>query len=373
MVDVSRILQAANFVAPNSGGIRTVLDRLAAGYGEAGHEVVQLVPGARPTVTETPWGRRITVRGVPVPRTGYRLMSYRTATEVIASVRPDRLEVHDRSTLRGLGRWARRRSIRSMIISHERLDRLARQWLPDTDRMRRLIDRSNAWLGETFDEVLCTTDWAAEEFRAVGVPVMVVPLGVDLDRFRPGADAALRNRLAPSGSLLVLASRLSREKRPDLAVRATAELLQRRAKVTLAVAGDGPQLRHLERLAWGMPVIFTGYLNGSDLPRLLATADVAIAPGPVETFGLAALEALASGTPVVANAESALPSVLGPAGLAVAPTPTAFADAVEALLARPAAARSSAARTRAESFDWARTVRRFLAAHDLGRLAETRP
>ncbi len=64
---------------------------------------------------------------------------------------------------------------------------------------------------------------------------------------------------------------------------------------------------------------FAGFLpDRSDLAALLASADVAIAPGPAETFGLAGLEALACGTPVVVSAESALPEVVGEAGASVA-------------------------------------------------------
>jgi len=52
--------------------------------------------------------------------------------------------------------------------------------------------------------------------------------------------------------------------------------------------------------------------NRESLAKLLAAADVVIAPGPAETFGLSALEALASGTPVVVSSRSALPEVGGP-------------------------------------------------------------
>ena len=64
--------------------------------------------------------------------------------------------------------------------------------------------------------------------------------------------------------------------------------------------------------ATGCRSAFAGFLPGrAELAALLASADVVIAPGPAETFGLAALEALACGTPVVVSAESALPEVVG--------------------------------------------------------------
>ncbi len=101
------------------------------------------------------------------------------------------------------------------------------------------------------------------------------------------------------------------------------------------------------------------------MAALLGSADVVLAPGPVETFGLAALEALACGTPVVANVHSALPEVLGGAGRASASTPRSFADAVESLLREPAEERRHRARARAEHFPWSATVEGFLRAHEL--------
>src|SRR5580693_98632 len=112
-----------------------------------------------------------------------------------------------------------------------------------------------------------------------------------------------------------------------------------------------------------LPVTFSGFLpDRTDLAALLASADVALAPGPVETFGLAALEALACGTPVVVSAESALPEVAGDAGVSV--TGEDLAPGVRELLGRPGATRRAAARARAERYDWPTAVQAFLAVHE---------
>jgi len=118
--------------------------------------------------------------------------------------------------------------------------------------------------------------------------------------------------------------------------------------------------------------VFAGFLHDRlALAALLATADVVLAPGPVETFGLAALEALACGTPVVVSASSALPEVIGDAGVSVEGED--FAAGVAAVLCRPVATRRAGARRRAEVFGWPQAVRGFLAAHGLPAPATPEP
>jgi alpha-1,6-mannosyltransferase len=359
---MSRIVQLANFVTPSSGGLRTALEHLATGYAAAGHEVVRVVPGPQDAVTETPWGRVVALRAPELPGTGYRVLHEpRRVLRALDAAAPDRVEVHDRTTLRGVGRWARTAGVPSLVVSHERLDRWLRQWLPARLPLDRVADASNAALAASYDQVVCTTAWAEQEFARLGVPnLRRVPLGVELERFTPPPvrpdDGTVR---------LVLASRLSKEKRPDLAIGAVRELC-RRHRVVLRVAGDGPLRRRLEADAAGLPVELLGFVRDrAALAAELGRADVALAPGPVETFGLAALEALACGTPVVANVHSALPEVLGSAGRASASTPRCFAEAVEELLAVPVEQRRREARARAERYPWAATVEGFLRAHAL--------
>ncbi|GAC1444848.1 MAG: glycosyltransferase family 1 protein [Mycobacteriales bacterium] len=365
---MARIVQVANFFGPRSGGLRTTLKALARGYAAAGHEVVQVVPGQVDQVLYPPWGRRVVLRGTPVANTGYRVLSARAAREAVQASQPDRLEVHDRTTLRSLGGWAARHGVPAMVVSHERLDRWLRQWLPGSLPLDLLADRSNRALADAFDAVVCTTRWAAQEFQRLPTPHLVqIPLGVDLELFHPDqASAALRSAVGcPGEGLVLLASRLSREKRPDLAVEAVRQLAATRP-VRLLVAGAGPLQPALARQAAGAPVDLLGFLpDRIQLARLMATVDVVVAPGPVETFGLAALESLSSGTPVAAARSSALGEVLGAAGALADGTAPSCAAAIEDLLDRPADARRAAARTQAELFPWSATVAGFLSVHRL--------
>jgi alpha-1,6-mannosyltransferase len=194
-------------------------------------------------------------------------------------------------------------------------------------------------------------------------------------RVAPGVDSAAfpcrsgaRGPAADTGGdgvALVMASRLSREKRPEVALGTVRKLLRGRVSARLVVAGDGPLKQRLQATARDLPVEWLGFVSDrARLAAVLADADVALAPGPVETFGLAALEALACGTPVVADSRSALPGVIGPyAGRSAAGRWHGFADAVQDLLATPEQVRRAAARARAEEFRWDDTVRGFLGVH----------
>ncbi|MFC4107510.1 glycosyltransferase [Micromonospora zhanjiangensis] len=359
-----------------SGGLRTALRCLGAGYRAAGHESVLIVPGAA-AADEVVDGERVITLPAPVlPGTGgYRvLVGRRRLGRLLDELAPDRLEVSDRSTLRWTGDWARANGVRSMMVSHESLSGLLRIWSPRPDLADRLADRLNRRSAEAYDQVVCTTDWAAAEFRRLGVGNLTrVPLGVDLAAFGPDRrDPAVRARYATDGEVLVLhCGRLSPEKRPQLAVDALARLRAAGVPAVLVVVGDGPVRAALTERAAGLPVRFVGFVpDRAAVATLLASADVAIAPGPVETFGLAGLEALASGTPVVVNAASALPEVVGDAGLAAEGNGPALAAAVRRILDRPATDRRAAARARAERFGWDAAVAGFLRAHDVPRPTE---
>ncbi|MGW5560303.1 glycosyltransferase [Micromonospora sp. NPDC003944] len=372
-----RIVRLANFVTERSGGLRTALRHLGTGYRAAGHDPVLVIPGPRAADETYPWGRVVTLPGPQLPGTGgYRVLAgRRRLARVLTDLAPDRLEVSDRSSLRWTGRWARSHGLPSVMVSHESLTGLLGQWgVPEALR-RPTADRLNVATSRAYDRIVCTTRWAAEEFDRIGADnVDLVPLGVDLDTFAPHrADPQVRERYADATEvLLVHCARLSPEKRPELAVQTLAELRRAGVPAVLVMAGDGPLRGPLARRAAGLPVTFTGFLpDRAAVAALLASADVVLAPGPVETFGLAGLEALACGTPVVVNAASALPEVVGEAGLAAYASGVSMAAAVTRLTARPEALRRRAARARAEEFGWPAAVAGFLGVHGADVLRDT--
>ncbi len=363
-----RVVQVANFYGPRSGGLRTAVDRLGAEYCAAGHTVFLIVPGPHPDLTTLPSGViRIGMPARLIPFTGgYRAVHPRPVTELLGQLRPDALEVSDRLTLRSLGRWGLRHGVSTVMISHERLDRLVGQVLP-APLARAVADAANRRTAADYDAVVCTTAFAREEFDRIGAPnAMTVPLGVDLDQFHPcRRSPTVRGRWAgPNQLLLVHCGRLSVEKHPHQSIDAVAALRDSGVDARLVVVGEGPLRARLERQASRLPIEFTGYIGCRDtVAGILASADIALAPGPHETFGLAALEALACGTPAVVSRTSALAEILTPDSGATADNdPRAIAHAISSVLTRPETHRRTAARRRAEQFTWPRSAAGMLSA-----------
>lgn len=365
-----RIAQLANFVGPTSGGMRTALEALGRGYDEAGVTRILVVPGPTDAVHATDAGDVVQLRA-PRVGGGYRLIvePWRV-TDVLRRFGPTSLEVSDKSTLLPVAGWARRADIPTVLFSHERLDAMLslRTGLPVQ------VAVWNRALVRRYDHVVVTSRFAEEEFRALAgraaTPLHRVPLGVDLETFRPPAGPPSGCPAQDGVLRLVHAGRLSREKSPHLAVATAVALHERGVPLRLDVYGDGPHRPELEALATGAPVFFHGHVAGrTRLAGRLAAADLALAVCPGETFGLSVLEALACGTPVVtADVGGARELVDEHCGAWGSPDPDSLADAVLRVAARDEQVRRRAARRRAEGFPWSHTVAEMLALHDRARL-----
>ncbi len=185
---------------------------------------------------------------------------------------------------------------------------------------------------------------AAEAQRVFGVEPTVIGNFVDTSRFTPAPDRR-------PGHALVHNSNFRPLKRVGDVVRIYAEVRRKLPGATLTLIGDGPERPKVERLAaqLGVPVTFAG--EQLDVVPLLQASDVFLFPSETESFGLAALEALACGVPVVASRTGGLPELIDD-GLSGALLPVGDVAGMAAktlsLLEQPGSA-SRAARAAAEA------------------------
>jgi glycosyltransferase involved in cell wall biosynthesis/predicted metal-dependent phosphoesterase TrpH len=227
------------------------------------------------------------------------------------------------------------------------------------------------------DVVLSPSPAADGALGAIGMPperVLRWDRGVDTSRFYP----SLRDQSLLPGSINVLYSgRITREKGVELLADAFGLAHASDPRLHLVLAGGGPEEEALrERL--GESATFLGWLEGDELPRAYASADMFVFPSATDTFGQVILEAQASGLPVIAVAEGGPLSLLEDrvSGLLCQADARQLATAMLELAAsqplrrRLAAAALVAARART----WERTLERLadgyqraLARHDAQR------
>jgi glycosyltransferase involved in cell wall biosynthesis len=197
----------------------------------------------------------------------------------------------------------------------------------------------------------------------------LVPLGVNLDLFRPRAPRRERPAgLDPDGPLVLYVGRLSQEKDIDVLFRAH-RILHRECGSQLLIVGEGPLGRLTRRFARRQGGV--AYLGprayGEDLADLYQTADVVAVPGRNESFCLVVLEALACGLPVVAVEQG------GPSGLLARPglgllarpgDPADLASKIKEALGRVAGGARERRAFAEENFTWEKSFEKLLAVYE---------
>jgi glycosyltransferase involved in cell wall biosynthesis len=220
--------------------------------------------------------------------------------------------------------------------------------------------------------LVALTPEEAESFRALGVrtPVHLIPNGINVEQFRRVASpgSVLDLGISDSDQVILFLARVHETKGPDVAVDAFIRIAQAHPHAVLVLAGNDEQgllARLMEKVAalnLQKRVLAPGLVSGQRKIDLLARADVFVLPSIGEGLSMAALEALASGTPAVLSRECNLPIVgeVG-AGAVVNRTPEDFARAISRLLSNPELRRESADsayRLARDHFSWSPILNR---------------
>jgi len=363
------LLDATMFWNPTAGGgVHQVISTKRAHLASAGWRHSLLAPGAQ-GVGEIDCG------GWPLPASGgYRFVVGRAqAARLIERAEPDIVEAADPYTLG----WSvldacRRLQVPAVAFCHSNLPALAQHWAGGSPAGvgRWAAQRAGAYLARLYQGyqlVLAPSRGMTRQLQELGVAQAVhQPLGVDTQVFSPAARDPVWRRwletrlgLAQGTRLLIYVGRFASEKQLGVLVRAVERLGPRHC---LLAVGAGPQPPVGARVR-----VLPAEGDRVRLARLLASADAFVHAGDQETFGLAALEAMACGVPIVVSAEGGLGELADGVGVTVASQrPLDWAAAISACLHDGDSRLPRAALARARSLDWSQVMvqwaRRYRAA-----------
>ena len=324
-----KICDLTQFYSPVSGGVKRYLhekidyiDRHASRY-----EHVLIVPGAKTKLKANGRSRVYTIRSPLVSRTAqYRaLLNLRAVEEILDREQPDVMESADPYQL-GWRALKVGRALRVPVVgfyhSHftEAYVRKSAMLLGKR-ATHRVMKLSRAYVRKLYNQHAVTvvaSDLLGRVLRDWGVHnVRVLSLGVNPEIFRPdgsGTEAIRRSLGVSSGQhLLLYVGRLAKEKNTVTLLRAFKTLQRRRPnEFHLLVIGDGPDRTQLRKLQLRTDnVSWIRYCaDPCELAGFYRAADLFVHPGVQETFGLAALECQACGTPVVGIRGSYMDNVI---------------------------------------------------------------
>ncbi|WP_339620470.1 glycosyltransferase [uncultured Salinibacterium sp.] len=339
-------------------------------YRAAGHEFTVIVPGTEPSVTWAEYGTVVTVpaRGRALAR-GFVPVA-KAIRRALEKLVPDQIEVADRLSARELGAWALSSSVPAIFIV-------------DTPLEEAFSSHSDV---AGYDRVVSVSPHPASDPVTAGphggVPSadrhststtldtenpMNAPDGVNLEVFSPlRHNSGLRDS-SDADLVLLCATPLTSAGQPALAIDLIRRMTASGKDVHLVILGDGPLRSRLERSSAELPVQF---LSARDLElderaEVFATADIALVTTGGHAGHAIALEALATGTPVVNSHTRGIPiAFVSGGGLTVEPELSHIEHAIRVLGEEPVENRRDAARSTAVSFDSIESERAFINLHE---------
>jgi len=227
---------------------------------------------------------------------------------------------------------------------------------------------------EKADRIVATSPQEKEHMRSLVSTkgsIDIIPCGTDIRKFGSVSREAAREKLGidPNAKVVFYVGRFDRRKGIETVVRAVGKSQMRAQNLKLVIGGgsrpgqsDGIERDRIEKIVGELGLrditTFPGRLGDDTLPSYYAAADVCVVPSHYEPFGLVAIEAMASQTPVVASDVGGLQYTVVPeeTGLLAPPKDdTAFAVAIDRILANPEWAKElgKKARVRVEKqFSW---------------------
>jgi glycosyltransferase involved in cell wall biosynthesis len=174
------------------------------------------------------------------------------------------------------------------------------------------------WFYNAVDQVFAFSGASRQRLLELGVPaarIEQLAVAIDPEEFSPvhAHPEAFRSFgvAATHGRIVLTVGRLSREKNVKLIIEAVGQLQESARPPVLVVVGEGPDRAALEQYAADKPyVVFVGLQQGETLRQLYASASAFVFASRIDTLGLATMEAMASGVPVIVPADAAIAEIV---------------------------------------------------------------
>lgn len=319
-----KILIAADLHWPTVNGVATFSRNLAQGLAERGHEVIVIAPSQRRSgrAGEEQDGKYLIKRTISVPFPFYQnfrisVSPRREVRRVIEEFEPDVIHIQ---MLLGIGQaamhYGRRFNIPIVATNHaipENLMDNIRLLAPISRPISYLITEYGARFHSKADYVTMPTQAAIDMLvsgrdKLPDIPIKAVSNGIDLSRFKPGRpSAAIYKKFdIPKDQLIVsYVGRLDSEKHIWVLIDAFGKAAARsKQPLHLLIVGFGTDSDRLENQVYQLglhnQVTFTGRVSDDEIVQLQKVGDIFCMPSPSELQCIAAMEAMASGKPLVA-------------------------------------------------------------------------
>lgn len=338
-----RIVQVSPWFHPHLGGVESHVYSISAELAKRGHEVEVLTSRHSRNIPE-----RESMDGFTVTRLKPTTVMLRTPVvpRIKAALRQRNVDVFHAHSPPPLASYytskiASERSVPFVLTYHCDIEIPSVFGLVAEELYRRTL---GARTMRRANRIVVTTETYAATSRAIWkyTPV-VIPNPVDYTLFRPDIDGTTRRRMlgvSPDEHLILLVARIV----PHKGIEYLVEAAQYVDKSKFVIGGEGPYLGSIKRTARSFKVedkvIFAGTVSQAELPEYYAACDITVLPSVsrLEAFGIAALEAMSTGKPVVVSDIPGVREVVtdGVEGLLCEPLNAEdLADKINALLADP--------------------------------------
>lgn len=371
-----RILHVPAYFLPHTGGIESMVHNLAKESARKGHEVTVL-SSRLGTEKEEEDVDGFTVKRIRSPV----ILKCPMPLGLLSALKkedPDviHLQFPHPYFMDVCAQYAKKHSIPSLLSCHAEFEMRGLMGLAAKIYNATLFSRSLSGV----DTIVTSTKkivMQSPHVRAHSGKAQVIPLGVDVSRFRPDRKTKLREELGLNDRKIVLFVGVLRPyKGAEYLVRAMKSVISEDKDAVLIIVGKGEEKERLESLSRSLgisgSVIFAGFVPDSRMAEYYSIADVFVLPSPTieESFGLVALEAMACGAPAIATSGAGVSEVFEKEKIGVVAKPRDAEDLAEKILALLSDRKKSmrmgekARSVMVKKYSWPRITERFIKAYD---------